>query len=32
MLFYKEDLDQKRDLDGKFDWNLLDNRKEQGRK
>ena len=32
VLFYKEDRDRKRDLDGNFDWDLLDNRKEKGRK
>ena len=32
VLFYKEERDQKTDLDGKFDLDLLDNRKEQGRK
>ena len=32
VLFHKEGRDQKRDLDGKFDLDLLDNRKEQGRK
>ena len=32
MLFHEEGRYKKRDLDGKFDLDLLDNRKEQGRK